>query len=255
MSESTLNLPIQMRTKVSTNGQRAWVMPTPKAKNTHGGKRRGAGRKPTNGSRERGHHAREDIDPRHPLHVVLRVRDDVGRLRSAPVFASVRRAIERAADSGSLRIVHFSVQGNHLHLLVEAASKAALTAGMRELAKWLAAAINASLGRSGKVFAGRYHATTIATPTQARNALAYVLNNWRKHDEDERSPETYFAPLDPYSSAVMFDGWKEQGRVELPTYLEPCRVQAPRTWLLAVGWRKARRAISMFATPGLDERP
>jgi REP element-mobilizing transposase RayT len=255
MSDRDFTLPIQMRTKLDNDGQRCWVMPTPKPKNTHGGKRRGAGRKPTNGSRERGHHARAEVDPRHPQHVVLRVRDDVGRLRHAPIYAAVRSAIEAAADEAAFRIVHFSVQGNHLHFLVEAASSAALTEGMRELAKALAAAINASLGRTGKVFAGRYHPTAITTPTQARNALAYVLNNWRKHDEDERSPETYLAPLDPYSSAIMFDGWKELGRVELPAYLEPCRVQAPRTWLLTVGWRKAKRPISMFATPGLDERP
>jgi REP element-mobilizing transposase RayT len=244
-----------MQTRANKEGQRCWVMPTPAKKLTHGGKRAGAGRKPADGSRERGHHARLPIDPRHPQHVVLRTREDVGRLRIEPIVEVVRSAIRALAERADFRVVHFSLQRNHLHFLIEAASNAALESGMHRLTIRLVKGINASLGRSGKVFDGRYHSTPITTPTQARNALAYVLNNWRKHNEDERSPETYVAPLDPYSSAFDFDGWKELGRIQLPVYLTPSGVHRPRTWLLRAGWRKAKRGISMFRAPGPDERP
>ncbi len=245
-----------MRTRTNrSTGQREWLIATPKQKSTHGGRRKGAGRKAAPGSRDRGHHARKDFDPRHPQHVVLRVRRDIGRLRRWPIFQAVQSAARAVLDHAEFRLVHFSIQHNHLHLIVEASSKAALSKGMNTLAGAIGRAINASLGRTGKVFECRYHATAITAPRQARNALAYVLNNWRRHNEDERSIESRFAPLDPYSTAMMFDGWKEQGRVELPDYLIASPVRPPSSWLLRDGWRKAKRPISMFATPGLDERP
>jgi REP element-mobilizing transposase RayT len=127
---------------------------------------------------------------------VLRVRGDIGRLRRGPIFQAIQKAALVVAECSDFRLIHFSIQHNHLHLIVEASSRAALSAGMNTLAAAAARAINASLGRTGKVFECRYHATAITAPRQARNALAYVLNNWRRHKEDERSLESRLAPID-----------------------------------------------------------
>src|SRR5207253_1330187 len=120
-------------------------------------------------------------------------------------------------------LVHFSVQGNHLHLVVEADDEKALARGMQGLGVRIAKALNRLMGRKGAVFADHYHARTLRSPTQVANALAYVLMNFLHHfpDEAARYAED---PRDRFSSA-----WREGG-------MDP-PVVAARTWLLTVGWR------------------
>jgi putative transposase len=149
-----------------------------------GGKRRGAGRKP-NGPRacER-HEARPDFKPYHPLHVVMRIAPAVGSLRRRKMYKAVREATITAALRERFRIVHVSLQRTHVHMLVEAEHKKALSRGMQGFQISVGRNINTALGdggrrRRGKVFADRYHVEVITSPTQARHALNYVLSNWR----------------------------------------------------------------------------
>jgi hypothetical protein len=104
------------------------------------------------------------------------------------------------------RLVHYSVQRNHLHLIVEAPSARVLARAMQGLAVRLARRLNAVFRRKGSVFADRYHAHVAATPREVRNALRYVLNNARRHIVRLRR-RWYRDWIDPYSSAVWFDGW------------------------------------------------
>jgi hypothetical protein len=120
---------------------------------------------------------------------------------------------------------------------------------MRSLAICAALAINRVCGRRGKVFAYRYHAKAITSPRQMRNTLAYVLNNWRRHNEDERSAAARSAMLDPYSTAIRFTGWKEVPRFAVPVGYEPLPAAAPETWLLRVGWRR-HGLVSVHEVPG-----
>jgi len=218
----------------------------PKPKGKHGGKREGAGRPKQNGS-DAPHRARPVHKKRHPVHVVLRAKQDVPRLRKANTFAAIRAAMRSIGAKLDFRVVHASIQKNHLHFLVEAEDTAALTRGMQAFAISLARRINVSCGRRGKVFAHRYHATTITNPLQARNALAYVLNNWRRHYEDENSLRSRTALLDPYSTALAFDGWREGSAWTAPDFT-PLPAARPATWLLRVGWRH-HPAISVHEVP------
>jgi hypothetical protein len=109
--------------------------------------------------------------------------------------------------------------------------------------------------RRGVVFPDRYHAEIITSPTQARHALAYVLCNWRKHQEDRKQPMTEWK-LDWFSSAAMFPGWAEYAPYEDEPFLwrgpesyDPLVVYQPRTWLLRAGWRKAGSPISTREVP------
>ncbi len=77
---------------------------------------------------------------------------------------------------------------------------------MQAFAISAARAINRVLHRTGKVFEPRFHSTMIGTPRQARNVIAYVLSNWRRHHEDERSRDARSEILDRYSSATRFPG-------------------------------------------------
>jgi REP element-mobilizing transposase RayT len=103
------------------------------------------------------------------------------------MFEAIRTAMALAAkwmnEPEPVRVVHASVQGNHIHLVVEAASSKALSRAMKGLLVSIAKRLNAIAGRKGRVFADRYHTSMLATPTQVRHALAYTLLNFRKHGE------------------------------------------------------------------------
>jgi REP element-mobilizing transposase RayT len=202
-----------------------------------GGPRPGSGRKRKADAIR--HDARPEVTRHRPIHVSLRTHRDVGRLRRRDAYRAVRAAVATCLGRRDFRIVHLSIQSNHVHLLVEADDKRALANGLRAFMISGAKRLNAVRGRRGQVFTQRYHAVQIGTPLQARRALAYVLNNWRRHREDLDGPAQGRASLDPYSTAVLFDGWDVPfRRFDVPDWYEPMSVQAPRSWLLTAGWRK-----------------
>ena len=199
-----------------------------------GGARAGAGRKRSGRRSDPPHRTRPQHRRWEPVHVVLRAREGVPRLRRRKVFEAVRRAFRVIAEKAWFRIVHVSLQRNHLHLLVEADDRESLTRGMQSFEISLARRINRACGWRGKLFAHRFHATAIRSPRQARNALAYVLNNWRHHGEDRATD----AALDRFSSAVSFDGWVESTWFAIPIDYTPLPIAPAETWLLTKGWRR-----------------
>ena len=122
------------------------------------------------------HRARLEHGARFPLHVVLRTVRGIASLRHPRFFTAVRAAIEAASSRFGMRVVHFSVQGNHVHLIVEAADKVSLTRGMQGLMVRIARAVNRAVGRF-------------------RRAVRYVLDNAMLHAG--ASPRT-----DPCASSV-----------------------------------------------------
>ena len=136
---------------------------------------------------------------------------------------------------------------NHLHLVCEAADRPALARGLQGLFIRMAKALNRTLGRSGRVFADRYRDRVLRTPAQVRNALAYVLNNARRHaaERGRRLPPGW---LDPCSSAADFSGWASRIRAFVRLDDEPPLPRA-RTWLARSGWRRAG-TIRIDEVPG-----
>jgi REP element-mobilizing transposase RayT len=205
-----------------------------------GGARPRAGRKPRGPRSGVAHTRRPGFASRRPVHVTLRLRREVGHLRGEKQYRAVHRALcdVRALGRADLRVVHYSVQSNHVHLLVEADCTAALSRGMQGLVIRVARKLNAAKDRAGRVFADRYHAVTLETPRQTRAAIAYVLNNARRHaaQGDATYPRAW---LDPCSSAEYFDGWHGgPAPIALPTGDAP--IGRARTWMLRTGWRRAR---------------
>jgi putative transposase len=205
---------------------------------TWGGARKGAGRPPVAGRRRpTPHRARPPHKTGHPVHVTMRARAELGSFRSPLLFGAVRAALT-AASTRSFRLVHFSVQSDHLHLIVEGHDTRTLARGVLGLATRVARAVNRALGRKGRVWGDRYHARALSTPREVRNAIRYVLMNFRKHRPADRHR------VDSCSSAPWFDGFKEP----LPRVLDPPPTRSPATWLLRTGWR--RRGLI-----GRDESP
>jgi REP element-mobilizing transposase RayT len=210
---------------------------------TRGGRRLGAGRPRKQHQPDAPHRKRPSLSPLHPVHVVLRTTAWTPRLRCGAIYRALRRVLARYLTRPGFRIVHISIQRNHLHLLVEAADRRALARGMQSFAINAARAIQRA---PGKVFAYRYHATQIKTAKYARNALAYVLNNWRRHREDARTD----AELDPYASGLAFRGWVQRVRFQTPVGYTPLPVLSPRTQLLVFDWQRFG-LIDLYEQPGL----
>jgi len=191
-----------------------------------GGKRRGAGRPAAQGRAAVPHAAREAVRPCFPVHVTLRVAGHVWNLRSERSYAVIHRALEAARRSPDARVVHYSIQGNHVHLIVEARSTRALANAMRALSIRLARGLNRMMGRSGPVFADRYHAHVLRTPAEVRNARRYVVGNFASHAARRGEPKRS-GWVDPFSSAAVKVPRAAQGVL----FREPV-TRGAGTWLL-----------------------
>jgi REP element-mobilizing transposase RayT len=169
--------------------------------------------------------------------VTLRVCRGLPSLRTRRLVADLRRRFAPACERGRFRLVHYSIQADHLHLIVEATSARDLANGMKAIAARLARGVNRFVGRSGSVLADRYHLRILRTPREVRSALAYVLLNVRKHWWQHRG----VAPplrMDEASSGRWFEGWRSRPPESPGAGSGPREVAGPRTWLLAVGWRR-----------------
>ncbi len=217
----------------------------------HGGWRPGAGR--PKGRATCSHQARPRFPASVPLHVTLKLAAGVPSFRKAAIMRVVRAVIAAGGHRGDFRVVHYNVLGDHVHLVVEAAGAAALARGMQGLSVRLARRVNALLGRRGRLLAQRYHARPLRTPTEVRNAVRYVLLNARHHGV-ERGVVMARGWVDPYSSALWFDGWKAAIRTDAPwlrALAKEGRPTAdPHTWLLAIGWRRGGGLIGIDDVPG-----
>jgi hypothetical protein len=185
-----------------------------------GGKRKGAGRPKTIGVVARV--KRPEFPRGFPIHVTLKIREEVGNLRTNKIFAQIQRAFFYGHDRFGMQMVEFSVQANHIHLVVEAESRECLWRGMQGLCVRIARAVNKIIGRKGKVFGDRYHAHVLRTLAEVRNALHYVRNNVRKH-----RPGTCRWYVDRYSSTSGEACWYMQ-EYDWGALV----ISAPRTWLL-----------------------
>jgi len=153
-----------------------------------GGTRRGAGRKAKGERAGVSHRPRAKLDGRQPVLVTMRVAAGLPSLRCDAHHELVRGAIEEASERGDFQVIVYSVQTNHVHLVVEARSSDALARGMNALGARVAKRLNRLWRRSGKVFPDRFHSRALKTPRECRIALIYVLQNARKHGSWRASP-------------------------------------------------------------------
>jgi REP element-mobilizing transposase RayT len=206
-----------------------------------GGRRRGAGR--PNRSRTVNHMKRAKIDEKKPAHITLHLKEKLTTLRRKDLLKAFARSAN-GANAYGLHVLHFSLQRNHFHMIIEVKNNGALADGMRSLAGRFGKAVRAVEGRTGAVFAGRYHLHVLRTPREMKNALSYVLLNRARHTD-------LIDHLDPYSSARHFADWRAllgkriSGllREELESAANCERpdlgLSPPGSWLASRGWIRA----------------
>ena len=181
--------------------------------------------------------------------MTLRTLPVARNLRRMDAYQAVRTGARVVLARFGFRLVHFSIQSNHIRLIVEADSQAELANGVRAFSISVAKSLNAKLGRRGPVFADRYHARAIARPTQMRNAIQYVLTNWLHH---RPAHHEIMEEVDPYSSGADFLGWKELGgsrRYLRDDGFERVPLATPMLWLTREGWKRGGE-ISVVTIPG-----
>ena len=202
-----------------------------------GGARPRAGRKPKGEQAGVPHVTRKVLAPRFPVHATIKLVRGLPSLRQRREYAALREAFAAGCDRFAFRLVHYAVLNEHLHMVVEAADREALTRGMQGLLIRIAKALNRLWSRRGRVFADRFHDRILKSPREVRTALAYVFGNAHKHAAQGHALAGANKPIDTFTSAPWFDGWKDPLTVRgLEAITRP--IAHAHTWLLTQGWRR-----------------
>jgi REP element-mobilizing transposase RayT len=211
-----------------------------------GGARAGAGRKPNGAAPLMARTTRPAHAAYHPALVTVKLRQHLPRLRNRKERAALLTHFARGKDRFGFRLLHFAILNDHLHFVVEAKDRTALSRGLQGLLIRLARGLNKLWGRKGKVFADRYHDRALKSPREVRNALVYVLGNGKKHAAQGRMIAHFDGP-DMFTSAPWFDGFVAAIEVRGIDGI-PLPVARARTWLANDGWRRLGKI-------GLEEQP
>lgn len=155
-------------------------------KGNWGGRRPGSGRKRLH-SKGVSHRSREKVSRKTPLHISFKYKTHI---RNKETLKLLKRAIVNARSHG-MRIIHFSMQTNHLHFIIEADNNEILTRGMRSLTITFAKGL-----RKGRVQLMRYHLHVLKNVQETKNAVQYVLFNQQKHEKGR------YSKIDEYSSLL-----------------------------------------------------
>ncbi len=186
--------------------------------NTWGGRRAGAGRPKGSRRSDRISHVRRPSVSRHrPHHITVRTTHGTWNLRSQRCYRPIADALAEVRGREGFRVVHFSVQHNHVHLIVEADDRRRMSNGLRALFIRVARGLNRVMGARGPRLADRYHEHVLRSPSETRNALLYVLGN----------------------RAVHLARWGKRPRVDVDGFSSlACKelVHGPGSWLLREGW-------------------
>lgn len=201
------------------------------------------------------HGSRPELKNGNVAHVTIKLKEGLPSLRMGKALQVVLAAIERVNQGEWIRIVHFSVQSNHVHLIVEAKNSADLSRGMASLNTGLGMRLNRLWNRvgEGSVFMERFHLVLVTSPPQMRNVLNYVLRNDVRHGLNLRT-------LDPCSSALSFTGWKQlqNSKRQQQEAAARCVSAQPQTWLLQSGWQLVKGQYKLLSTakgPKVQKRP
>lgn len=216
------------------------------------------------------HVRRGMLDARHPLHVTLRVAQGLASLRGEAPSRVIRECFVAASGVHGLRVLEFTIQSNHLHLIVEIDGehaetrnvgrrrvhdvRKALGLALRGLSVRIARGLNKLWGRRGAVFPERYHVEELDSVERVRRARAYALENWRKHGA--QGGTTYGPGPDPRATGRWSSVWYAErwGRALDPALLAGLGPRAswpivpPSTWL-------AREAYGLNAPRGKRTNP
>lgn len=166
-----------------------------------GGFRVRAGRKASKDS-GMSHQGRPEVKRANPLLITIKVRKGIPSLRGRFTGTLLALVMEEGSVRFGCRMVEYSIQTNHLHMIVEAPGNDAVSRFMKGMTSRIVHFLRSRFGIIGVVFPDRYHRVDLKSMRQVYNAIRYVLCNANKHGAH------FFGLLDPLSSSRWFDGWR-----------------------------------------------
>lgn len=122
------------------------------------------------------------------------MRENKADIQNKRILKALHHAI-RKARAKTLKVVHYTLEYNHIHLLVEVESHVHLGKAMQAFGISLAKNINKAKAIKGSVYKHRYHLRKITTPAELKNVLHYIFSNGVKHKRTNHI-------LDMYNSAI-----------------------------------------------------
>jgi putative transposase len=226
------------RARKSSSGGRPQIRQLTFEDGLWGGAREGAGRK--RGSGAGVPHGPRERFKNLPVHITMRLIPDLNGLRHPAESEVVRGALAAGREKEGFRLVQYSIQWDHLHLLAEAVNEFYLAQAAQGLGVRLAKRLNRLWDRAGSVFAERHHTHPLRDPFSTFHAQRYVLCNGRKHG-------AHFEPgPDPLSSGPAFRHWSDiDPSLAVP---DECVVE-PTLWLLTTGWLLYGRPFASSEIP------
>ena len=138
-----------------------------------------AGRKPIHDKGIR-HIRRERFERESSFHITIKVREDKSDLQNKMILKALHHAIMKARAK-SLKVIHYTLEYNHIHMLVEAFNQEQLSNCMQSFGVTLAKMINKVKFKKGGVYKHRYHLRRLISVMELKNVLKYIFNNGIKH--------------------------------------------------------------------------
>lgn len=129
------------------------------------------------------------------FHLTIKVRENKADIQSKKLLKALHHAIARARLK-NLKVIHYTLEYNHVHLLVETNDHRILHAGMQALGISFSKAINKVKSLKGHVYKHRYHQRKIGSARELKNVLLYIFNNGKKHKRTNKR-------IDLYNSAIV----------------------------------------------------
>ena len=200
---------------------------------THGGPRRGAGRQRA-GEKRLAHVARPKLSEKIPSHITLKFKKDVPNLRCEAFLLEFTRAIRKAKAKG-LAVTQFSIESNHIHMLIEVKSNDTLKRGLLSLQGCVTWGLRRVFKYFGEVFVDRFHLHAIKSPREMKHALGYVIFNHAKHCGIAWFRDVYSSGFAQHEFAANV---RQTRAPKWQSEIESVMSQAT-SWLQQTGWKRA----------------
>lgn len=184
---------------------------------------KGAGRKPIHDKGIR-HIEREDLKKNTALHLTIKIVKEKAAIKNKSVLKALHHAIKKARHKG-LQVIHYTLEYDHIHLLVEASDKHTLGKGMQSLGISFSKGINKIKKSAGIVFKNRYHSRKLQSLQEIKNVLHYILGNGIKHKESMSIVSPYNSLFALSSFDRIFPGFEEMIEQTLQSSLSLQKLQ------------------------------
>ena len=139
------------------------------------------------------HTSRALISRPSALHLTIKLKK--ADIQNKVVLRILKHAIFRSRLQG-LKVIHFSLEYDHVHLYVECGDNHVLGKSMKAFGVSFVKGINKYKKSLGSLYKYRYHLHIIKSAREAKNVINYILKNGIKHGRTLKV-------INPYNSALV----------------------------------------------------